>query len=64
MAKIGKRITEMIYELRKVSGLDKFKDHSLLGVSEGRLKCDWCSKSLHGEKMIGAKRPLTLQKKT
>lgn len=37
---------------------------SLLRVSKGRLKHDGCSKFPHGEKMIGAKRLLTLQKKT
>lgn len=52
---------KIICELRKISGLDKFKDHSMLLVPEGRLKRDGCSKTLSGEKMIGAKRPLTLQ---
>lgn len=55
---------KIICELRKISGLDKFKDHSMLLVPEGRLKRDGCSKTLSGEKMIGAKRPLTLQRKT
>lgn len=43
---------------------DKFKDQRLLRVSRGRLKGDWCTKSLHGEKKVGDNRPLTLQRKT
>lgn len=43
---------------------DKFKDQRLLRVSRGRLKGDWCTKSLQGEKKVGDNRPLTLQRKT
>lgn len=36
-----------------MSGLDKFKDHSVFKASKRGLKGDWFRESFHEEKMFG-----------